>query len=102
MFPSIERRTEAIAIGCSAPKLVDRRLVYMMPEWKDAFRYTTELADRLGLEGAIAESPGWSESGAPWVKPFEVMKKLVWSETKVQRVAAHTNRARGLRRTKPR
>src|SRR3984885_13535855 len=30
------------------PKLVDKRLVYMTPEWKDAFRYTTRLADQLG------------------------------------------------------
>ena len=64
-------------------KVVDKRLVYMSPEWKDAFRYATELADRLGLEEAIAGSPGWSESGGPWVKPSEAMKKLVWSETRV-------------------
>jgi alpha-L-rhamnosidase len=66
------------------PKLVDKRLVYMTPEWKDAFRYTTQLADQLGLEEAIAGSPGWSESGGPWVEPSEAMKKIVWSETAVQ------------------
>src|SRR5438046_7974258 len=53
----------------STPKLVDQRLVYMTPEWKDAFKYATTLADQLGLEEAIAGSPGWSESGGPWVKP---------------------------------
>jgi hypothetical protein len=62
------------------PKLVDKRLVYMTPDWKEAFRYTTELADKLGLEEAIAGSPGWSESGGPWVKPSDAMKKFVWSE----------------------
>jgi len=64
--------------------VVDKRLVYMTPEWKDAFRYAIELADRSGLETAIAGSPGWSESGGPWVKPEQAMKKLVWSETRVQ------------------
>jgi len=64
-------------------KVVDTRLVYMTPEWKEAFRYATELADQLGLEEAIAGSPGWSESGGPWVKPEQAMKKLVWSETRV-------------------
>jgi hypothetical protein len=39
-------------------KVVDTRLVYMTPEWKEAFRYATELADQLGLEEAIAGSPG--------------------------------------------
>lgn len=67
----------------TTPKLVDKRLVYMTPEWKDAFRYATTLADQLGLEEAIAGSPGWSESGGPWVKPSQGMKKVVWSETRV-------------------
>src|SRR5215831_10195216 len=53
----------------NTPKLVDKRLVYMTPDWKDAFKYATTLADQLGLEEAIAGSPGWSESGGPWVKP---------------------------------
>jgi hypothetical protein len=68
----------------NTPKLVDKRLVYMTPEWKDAFKYATELADQLGLEEAIAGSPGWSESGGPWVKPEQAMKKFVWSETVVK------------------
>ena len=68
----------------STPKLVDKRLVYMTPEWKDAFLFTTKLADQLGLEEAIAGSPGWSESGGPWVKPSQGMKKVVWSDTRVE------------------
>jgi hypothetical protein len=66
------------------PQIVDKRLVYMTPEWKDAFLFTTKLADSLGLEMAIAGSPGWSESGGPWVKPEQAMKKLVWSETRIE------------------
>jgi hypothetical protein len=65
------------------PKVVDKRLAYMTPEWKEAFRYAVELADQLGLEMAVASSPGWSETGGPWVKPSQAMKKLVWSETHV-------------------
>jgi alpha-L-rhamnosidase len=67
----------------NTPKFVENRLVYMTPEWKDAFRYATTLADQLGLEEAIAGSPGWSESGGPWVKPSQGMKKVVWSETRI-------------------
>src|SRR3954454_19517759 len=65
----------------NTPKYVDKRLTYMTPEWKDAFKYATTLADRLGLEEAIAGSPGWSESGGPWVTPAQGMKKLVWRTT---------------------
>ncbi|MEO6092550.1 MAG: glycosyl hydrolase [Novosphingobium sp.] len=65
------------------PQVVDKRLVYMTPEWKDAFRFAASKADRLGLELAIAASPGWSETGGPWVLPRDGLKKLVWSETEV-------------------
>ena len=68
----------------STPQIVEKRLVYMTPEWKDAFRYAATLADQLGLEMAIAGSPGWSESGGPWVPPAQGMKKFVWSETRVE------------------
>jgi hypothetical protein len=70
--------------GMTTPQVVEKRLVYMTPEWKDAFLFTTKLADSLGLEMAIAGSPGWSESGGPWVKPEQAMKKFVWSETRVE------------------
>src|ERR1039457_6694890 len=68
----------------STPQVVDHRLAYMTPEWKDAFKYATTLADQLGLEEAIAGSPGWSESGGPWVPAAEGMKNYVWSETPVE------------------
>ena len=67
----------------ATPQVVEKRLVFMTPEWKDAFAHAVSLADTLGLEFAIAGSPGWSESGGPWVKPEHAMKKVVWSETQV-------------------
>ena len=70
--------------GLASPQIVEKRLIYMTPEWKDAFLFTTKLADSLGLEMAIAGSPGWSESGGPWVTPAQAMKKLVWSEIQVE------------------
>ncbi|HET7103611.1 MAG TPA: glycosyl hydrolase [Terracidiphilus sp.] len=66
------------------PQVVKTRLAYMTPGWKDAFKYATTLADQLGLEEAIAGSPGWSETGGPWVPAKEAMKKYVWSETDVE------------------
>jgi hypothetical protein len=68
----------------ATPQVVDHRLAYMTPEWKDAFKYATTLADQFGMEEAIAGSPGWSETGGPWVPPAEAMKKYVWSETEVE------------------
>jgi len=68
----------------NTPTVVDKRLIYMTPEWKDAFLFATRKADALGLEMAVAGSPGWSETGGPWVKPSQAMKKLVWSETTIE------------------
>ena len=66
------------------PQVVEKRLAYMTPDWKDAFKYATTLGDQLGLEEAIASSPGWSETGGPWVPASQGMKKYVWSETSVE------------------
>jgi len=76
--------------GMATPQIVEKRLIYMTPEWKDAFFYTTKLADSLGFEMSIAGSPGWSESGGPWVKPAQAMKKLVWSEIRIKGVHPFT------------
>lgn len=68
----------------STPQVVPQRLAYMTPEWQDAFRYATTLANQLGMEEAIAGSPGWSETGGPWVPASQGMKKYVWSETDIE------------------
>lgn len=70
-------------VGLTPRKIVDKPLDYMTPEWKDAFQFAAQKAQKLGLEMTIASSPGWSETGGPWVAPADAMKKLVWSETPV-------------------
>ena len=70
--------------GMSQQPVVQHRLVYMSPEWQDCFRFATKLTDSLGMEMAIASCPGWSNTGGPWVKPEQAMKKLVWSDTIVK------------------
>ncbi|MHB1023418.1 MAG: glycosyl hydrolase [Acidobacteriaceae bacterium] len=66
------------------PQVVPHRLIYMTPEWKDAFRQAISTAGKLGMEVSIASSPGWSETGGPWVPPSQGMKKMVWSATRVE------------------
>lgn len=74
---------QAFDANLMTPQVVAKRLAYMTPEWKHAFRLAADTAQRLDLELAIAASPGWSETGGPWVPPADGMKKLVWSETEV-------------------
>ncbi len=66
------------------PAVTSRKLVFMTPEWKDAFKHTTDLAQKLQLEMAIAGSPGWSVTGGPWVPASDAMKKYVWTETQIK------------------
>ncbi|WP_138991387.1 glycosyl hydrolase [Larkinella sp. C7] len=65
------------------PAVTPKKLVFMTPDWKDAFKHTTDLAQKLQLEMAIAGSPGWSVTGGPWVPASDGMKKYVWTETRV-------------------
>ena len=67
----------------NTPKVVDQRLIYMQPGWQDAFKFAIDKGDSYGFEMAIAGSPGWSETGGPWVKPEQAMKKVVWTETTI-------------------
>jgi len=60
---------------------VEPKIAFGSPEWLDALRHAASEANRLNLEMTIFSSPGWSETGGPWVKPEQAMKKVVWSET---------------------
>ena len=75
---------DSIDASLLTPQVVEKRLSYMQPDWKDAFRFSTQLADKYGMELSINSSPGWSETGGPWVTPAEGMKKMVWSRTVVE------------------
>jgi hypothetical protein len=65
-------------------QVVDKKIIFMSPEWLDAVRHAASEANRLNLEMAIFSSAGWSLTGGPWVKPEQAMKKLVWSEINVK------------------
>lgn len=69
--------------GRATPQVVEQRLPYMSERWKQVFRDTSAYADKLDLELGIAASPGWSETGGPWVSAADAMKKMVWSVTPV-------------------
>ena len=71
-------------VAAGGGQTVAEKIRFGTPEWFDAVRYATAEARRLGLEMGIFSSAGWSETGGPWVKPEQAMKKLVWSETSIE------------------
>ena len=56
---------------------------YGSSNWLDLMLHTVREADRLGLQIAMHNCPGWSSSGGPWITPAMSMQQLVWSETRV-------------------
>src|SRR5215510_6967777 len=71
-------------VNAGGGQTVEKKIVFGTPEWLAAVRHAAAEADRLGLEMTIFSSPGWSETGGPWVRPEQAMKKLVWSETNIE------------------
>ncbi|HEX3231603.1 MAG TPA: glycosyl hydrolase, partial [Pyrinomonadaceae bacterium] len=71
-------------VNAGGGQTVDKKIEFGTPGWFDAVRHAASEADRLGLEMTIFSSAGWSETGGPWVKPEQAMKKLVWSEFEVK------------------
>lgn len=65
------------------PQIVSTRVPYLSPAWRSTFRYAVTESEAADLEFTIASSPGWSQTGGPWVRPEQAMKKLVWSELDV-------------------
>jgi len=53
-------------------------------EWWDILHTALKTATELNIEIGIFNSPGWSQSGGPWIKPEQSMRYLSSSEVKVE------------------
>lgn len=67
----------------SDPKVIDPPVRFMSPEWHRIFARALQIIHNANMELTIAGSPGWSQTGGPWVQPMDGMKKYVWSETRI-------------------
>ena len=50
-------------------------------EWWEVLHTALKTAAELDIEIGIFNSPGWSQSGGPWVKPEQAMRYLASSQT---------------------
>lgn len=66
------------------PLIVPKAVPFMSDEWRRVFKQSLDQAHGAGMELSIAGSPGWSETGGPWVPAVDAMKKYVWSELTVE------------------
>lgn len=54
------------------------------PEWNALTRHAMAEGARLGIEIYMFNSPGWSQSGGPWIKPEQSMRRVIWNEVPAQ------------------
>ena len=56
----------------------------LSPQWWDALTFAIREGGRKGVRVSAFNSPGWSMSGGPWIKPEQSMRYLLQSETLVE------------------
>ncbi|WP_273162880.1 glycosyl hydrolase [Bacteroides fluxus] len=63
-------------IGNRSMKSPYPKVAFGSEEWWKVLHTALKTATELGIEIGIFNSPGWSQSGGPWVKPGQAMRYL--------------------------
>lgn len=58
----------------------DKSVKIFSDEWWEVLHTALKTASELDIEIGIFNSPGWSQSGGPWIKPEQAMRYLASSE----------------------
>lgn len=53
-------------------------------EWWGVTEQAIKTGSRVGVDIGLFNSPGWSQSGGPWIKPTQTMRYLTTSEVRVK------------------
>lgn len=62
----------------------ERNVLMMSDEWWKILHTALKTASELDIEIGVFNSPGWSQSGGPWVKPDEAMRYLASAQIEVE------------------
>lgn len=60
-------------------------IVYLSEQWLALVKHTIAECERLDLEFAMHNCPGWSASGGPWITPELAMQQFTYSETSIEK-----------------
>lgn len=58
-------------------------VVFLSEEWWDIVHTAMKTASELGIDIGMFNSPGWSQSGGPWVSEDQAMRRVAFSSTSV-------------------
>lgn len=70
-------------IGLEDAPLAGGKVKFGTDEWWDVLHTALKTATELDIEIGLFNSPGWSQSGGPWVKPNQAMRYLASTRTTV-------------------
>ena len=62
----------------------DTHLKALSEEWWGYIEHAIREAGRIGVEIGLFNSPGWSQSGGPWVKPEQSMRYVSLPEVRIR------------------
>ncbi len=60
------------------------KIKVLTEEWWDLVEHAIREGGRVGVNIGMFNSPGWSQSGGPWIQPSKAMRYLVSSEIRVR------------------
>lgn len=70
-------------IGLNEGESSAGKVKFDTPEWWKVLHTALKTATELNIEIGIFNTPGWSQSGGPWVKPEQAMRYLAAAKTEV-------------------
>jgi hypothetical protein len=56
----------------------------LTPQWWGFIEHAIREGSRVGVQIGLFNSPGWSQTGGPWVTPEQAMRYVVQSETQLK------------------
>jgi hypothetical protein len=56
----------------------------LTPQWWGFIEHAIREGSRIGVQIGLFNSPGWSQTGGPWVSPEQAMRYVVQTETAVK------------------
>jgi hypothetical protein len=71
-------------IGLSPQEAPYGKVKLLSDEWWEVMHTALKTATELDIEIGIFNSPGWSQSGGPWITPEQSMRYLASSEIRVK------------------
>lgn len=60
------------------------KVAFGSEEWWNILHTALKTATELGIEIGIFNSPGWSQSGGPWIKPEQAMRYLTSTSCQIE------------------